>query len=396
MKKFRVNKNYWGYICIAPFFILFCIFSAYPLLSTFFYAWTDRDTYDNTANEVSFVGFDNFYRSDVAQFPVVLDPETGKVKVDGASSPREVMTDEETGKQYVLLPFDETKYFLEHNTDGSMYVVSKQMGGVFGIKLLRNSFVNTPILWLMGFIPQIVIALLLAALFTDIRVKIRGTRVFKVLFYMPNIMTAATISALFIVLVTNGGFIHQIAVATGYVKNATTPITGIWFTRGVIAFINFWLWFGNTMIVLIAAMLSVDKARIEAAIIDGATRNQIFWNITIPSIKPVILFTLIQSLVGGLQMFDVPSLMGAGVGGAFNADGTRTIMTSIHQIAFSSKNMGLAAAMSVVLFTFTAICSITIFLFMRTASERRDERLIKQFKKAEAKQKQTRAGGNVV
>ncbi|MCL1832641.1 MAG: sugar ABC transporter permease [Oscillospiraceae bacterium] len=355
-------------------------------MSTFHYSFTDKLTFSNATDaEVNFVGIENFYKNE--EFKIEITPVEGDeslVIISGSSKPREIMICEDTGNEYVMQSFDEKKYYIHRDDNGDMYAMANMESGVFGTELLRKSFINTPLLWLMGFIPQIALALLLAALFTDIRTRVRGQGLFKVLFYMPNIMTAATIAALFIAMVSNGGIIHQIAVQTGYVENATMPITGVWFTRSVIAFINFWLWFGNTMVVLIAAMISVDKSRIEAATIDGANRGQIFAKITIPSIRPVLLFTLIQSLVGGLQMFDIPQLMSSGVGGGLNPDATRTIMTSIQQIAFgTSQNIGLSSAIAVVLFLMTAVLSLVVYLMMQSSSDRRENRMQRQFKKDE-------------
>jgi multiple sugar transport system permease protein len=354
-----------------------------PLFSTFYYSFTDKTTYSESGSE-EFVGLDNFYHAERREFtltPVVdedgnVDPT--RVLITGSTSPREIRTDW-YGNEYILRPFDETQYFINERPDGSIYAVSILETGVFGTVLYRQAFINTPLLWIMGFAPQFGLALLLAAWFTDIQMNIRGKGLFKVIFYMPNIMTAATISALFIAMTANGGIIHQIALSMGIIENSATPITGLWYTRSIIAFINFWLWFGNTMIVLIASMMSINQGIFEAARIDGANKLQIFFKITIPSIKPVFIFTLIQSLVGGLQMFDVPSLLSGGVGTSFHPQGTRTIMTSIQTVAFGadSNAMGIAAAMSVILFLITAVCSITIFAMTRNRDDRRETKLMR-------------------
>jgi multiple sugar transport system permease protein len=230
--------------------------------------------------------------------------------------------------------------------------------------------------------------------------NIRAKGLFKVIFYMPNIMTAATIAALALSMIISGGFIHQIAVHLGVVESAADPITGLLFTRGMIAFVNFWLWFGNTMIVLIASMMSINQGIFEAARIDGANKIQIFFRITLPSIKPVFIFTLIQSLVGGLQMFDVPNLLMSDVTATLNTTGTNMIMVRIQELAFpvggGSPNMGLAAAMSVILFLITMICSVTVFATMRNRSDRLEAKLRRiHLKDERIRRRQIQQGGDV-
>jgi multiple sugar transport system permease protein len=376
MKKARLEKNYWGIIFILPFFIAYAIFSALPLITTFYYSVTDKSTFGESAE---FVGFDNFYKHDTVLLTVTpIEGETRRVMVTGSSTPREIQTGADG--EFIMLPFDDTEYALVRNADGTMHAVTEQYTGVFGVSVFRQAFINTPLLWLMGFIPQITIALLLAAWFTDIKVNMRGKGFFKIVFYMPNIMTAATISALFLAFVSNGGIIHQVAVALGVVDNAT-PLSGEWFTRGTIAFVNFWMWFGNSMIILIAGIHGINPSLFEAARIDGANSRQMFWKITVPLIKPILIFTLVQSLVGGFQMFDVPALLMGGAGTNLDLRAARTIMTTVRQLAFgTSQSLGLASAMSVILFFFTATFSILIFATMR---DRSDDKIMKEHRRAE-------------
>lgn len=75
--------------------------------------------------------------------------------------------------------------------------------------------------------------------------------------------------------------------------------------RGLVGLMNFLMWFGNTTIILMAAIIGVDPGLYEAAEPDGASSRQMFWKITMPLIKPMLVYTLITSLIGGLQMFDV-------------------------------------------------------------------------------------------
>ena len=114
--------------------------------------------------------------------------------------------------------------------------------------------------------------------------------------------------------------------------------SSIWGTRGLVALMNFLMWFGNTTILLMAAIMGVDTSLFEAAEVDGATSRQVFRYITVPSIKPIFIFVLITSLIGGLQMFDVPQILTTGSGGP---DRTATTLIMYLNYHLYSKNYGM-------------------------------------------------------
>ena len=134
----------------------------------------------------------------------------------------------------------------------------------------------------------------------------------------------------------------------------------VWSVRGLVAFMNMIMWFGNTTILLMAGMLGIDTSLFEAAEVDGATASQIFWRITLPLLRPILIYVMITSLIGGLQMFDVPQILTNGTG-----DPARTSMTLIMYLNkhLFSKNMGLGGALSVFLFIITGILSLIVFKF---------------------------------
>ena len=129
---------------------------------------------------------------------------------------------------------------------------------------------------------------------------------------------------------------------------------------------NFLMWFGNTTILLLAGMLGIDTSLYEAAEVDGATATQIFWRITLPILRPILVFVMITSLIGGLQMFDVPQIL-------TNGEGTpvRTTMTLIMFLNkhLYSKNYGMGGALSVILFIITGILSLIVFKFNQSTDK---------------------------
>ncbi len=132
-------------------------------------------------------------------------------------------------------------------------------------------------------------------------------------------------------------------------------------TRGLVAFMNFLMWFGNTTILLMAAIMGVDPGLYEAAEIDGASSSQMFWRITIPLIRPIMAYVLITSLIGGLQMFDVPQVLTNGNG---NPDRSVTTMIMYLNNHMYSKNYGMAGAISTVLFVLCAVLCFLIYFNM--------------------------------
>ena len=229
---------------------------------------------------------------------------------------------------------------------------------------------NTMFMWIIGFIPQIVFALLFASWFTDLRLKLKATGFFKVVIYLPNILMASSVAVLFFNLFADKGPVNNmIAILTNnqdYFNYPNVfifrPFTQIWGVRGIAGFINFLMWYGNTTIILMAAIMGIDPSLYESAQIDGANAGQTFRKITLPLIKPILLFTLVTSLIGGIQMFDVPQLLTNGQGNPNQS--SITVVMNIYNNLFN-KNYGKAGAISVILFVISAVLSMIIFYLLR-------------------------------
>lgn len=226
---------------------------------------------------------------------------------------------------------------------------------------LLKYFGNTMIMWILGFVPQIIFSLLLAAWFSDPALRLKGQRFFKTVIYLPNLIMASAFSMLFFTLFAETGPINDILISLGIFHEKYAFMSHVWSTRGLVAFMNFVMWFGNTTILLLAGMLGIDTSLYEAAEVDGASATQIFYRITLPLLKPILLYVMVTSLIGGLQMFDVPQILTNG-----NGDPMRSSMTMIMYLNkhLYSKNYGMGGALSVILFVITAILSIIIFKTM--------------------------------
>ncbi len=240
--------------------------------------------------------------------------------------------------------------------------------GVLSRRFL-TSILNTFIIWIVSFIPQIVCSFLFAAIFTSINFKILGKGAFKVIYYMPNIIMATSVAVLFKQLTTYpGGLLDNLFKNWGLIRDPQYNIyTDPWGARFLISFIQFWRYFGYTMIALAAGMLGINPTFYEAATIDGASRAKMFFSITIPLLRPIVLYTLVTSLVGGLQIFEIPYLLTEGYpmlgGGAF---ATETVAVYIYQFAFGNalgNQYAIASAGSVYLFIISVILSFIVFKF---------------------------------
>lgn len=317
-KKKLVTYSKFGYLFAIPFFLTFLVFTLYPIVYTLV------------------IGFTNH---------------------EGAIPPK---------LQLLKDPLSNFKYLFKNRNSGAM-------------SFFLESLITTARIWVVNFIPQLGLALLLSAWFTDNRVKVRGQGFFKVVFYLPNIITAATIAILF-----NTLFAYPIGPVNDFLKkihvikeayNFTLSKTA---TRAIVEFIQCWQWYGSTMITLIAAVIGINPEIFEAAEIDGANRWKKFWSITIPCVRPIMLFTLVTSLIGGLSMFDIPILFNNG--GPDRA--TTTVAMYIYNTAFKKPyKYNRAAAASIVLFLIIIFFSCLLFWFMRDKDASKMRKLAKQEEK---------------
>ncbi len=245
----------------------------------------------------------------------------------------------------------------------------------------QNAFRNTVLMWVLNFIPQILLALLLTAWFTDRRFKIPGTGLFKVLFYMPNIITAATVAILFNALFGYPmGPVNDLLIRFGIIDEPFNFLIKKDIARGIVIFIQTWQWYGYTMIMLISGVLGISPEIFESAEIDGANGWQTFWKVTLPNIKTILLFTLVTSLIGGLNMFDIPHLFL--MGGPDNA--TMTTNVFIYKLAFSGGYLfNRAGAASMIMFVIIVAVSLVMFYFFRDKDEAELKKISRRVRREE-------------
>jgi len=219
---------------------------------------------------------------------------------------------------------------------------------------------NTFIIWGLNFLPQLGLALLFAIWLTDVKLHIRGKNLFRALFYLPNLLTAASVSLLFRSLFGHPiGPINQILMKFGLIDKAFNFFRSGTASRLIVAFIQWWMWCGQTLILLMAAITSISPSLYESAVIDGANDWQCTWKITVPLLRPMMFFVLVTSMVGGMQMFDIPFLI-TGMHGEPDYK-IRTSAVYMYNIGFQGKtNYSYAAAISVGVFIITTVLAVLI------------------------------------
>ncbi|MCA1054372.1 sugar ABC transporter permease [Rossellomorea aquimaris] len=283
------NVNKYGYFFIAPFWIIFLIFSIYPVALTFYYSFT------------------NYTGSGVAE-------------VVGLANYKRLITD---------------TYFVE-------------------------AFFNTWKIWGVNFLLQIGLALILALIFSDMRMKMRGLAFFRSIFYLPNLITISSVALLFgILLDWQHGSLNMILLNIGLISEPINWLNEPTTAQLSVSLILTWMWFGHSFIVVMAGVSGISKDYYEAALIDGANRWQTFTKITLPLLKPILLYIMITSLIGGLQLFDLPMLLTDGIG---SPDGSlNTMVLYLYNQAFKYNNYGYASAVAYGLFVITLIFSAMVF-----------------------------------
>ncbi|MDO4940748.1 MAG: sugar ABC transporter permease [Erysipelotrichaceae bacterium] len=293
-KRKSVSYAKWGYLFILPFFLVYFVFTLYPQLLTFYNSLFENYMDGLTHVGPNFVGLGNFVK--------LFSPDaTGSITI--------------------------IKYFG-----------------------------NTVVLWILGALPQFIFALILALFFTSTRLKIKGQGFFKAVIYMPNLIMAAAFAMLIFGLFGNTGPINKMLVAANMptFDFLAEKIS----VRGLIALMNFLMWFGNTTILLMAGIQGIDECLFESARIDGASSTRVFFDVTLPLLKPILVYVAITSMIGGMQMYDVPQVLTNGYGMPDNTSSTMVML--LNKYLNPSRNYGMSGAISVILFAITGILSLIV------------------------------------
>jgi ABC-type sugar transport system permease subunit len=225
-------------------------------------------------------------------------------------------------------------------------------------KLFWQSVLNGVYMAILHIPLIIFLALALAVILSSGRVK--GYKIFRAIIFLPFITNMAAAGFTFAILFQQtSGLVN---VALRYLNIPGVPwLENAWWARISLTILILWAWLGYDMVIMMAGLQTIPRDLTEAALVDGATPIQAFFRITIPLMRPVILFLVITSTMGSFNLFtEVLALTNTGPAGA-----TLTPIIRIYNLAFDSYQFGYASALGYVFFAIIFFISLTQFRFNR-------------------------------
>ena len=293
----RFARHGWPLLFISPFFVLFAVFSLYPIA---FSAWLSLHDW-SLVGPARWVGLGNYHA-------------------------------------------------LLHDT------------------LFWQSMLNAALLFLIYVPAMTFLALVLAALLNSRYVRLEG--LWRTLIFLPYIMSGTVAAAFTFQLLLDGdaGYANRLLSFVG-----VSPVSWLgstWWARISVGLLVLWAWLGYNMLIMLAGLLAIPPELSEAARVDGAGPVRIFFRITVPLLRPVILFSVTLSIIGTFSLFTEPLLLTNG--GPANA--TTTPVIQIWQNTFSFLRVGYSAAMSWVYFAVIVVMALTQFFLVSRRDRRFSER----------------------
>ncbi len=248
---------------------------------------------------------------------------------------------------------------------GQTFIGFDNFTQLYGDPRFWNALRNTFSMWILSTVPQLIFALFLAQLLNNIRLKFANF--FRMSMLIPYITSVVATTIVFASL-----FGREYGIINFFL--GIVGVDAIDFTANtlashiLVATMVMWRWFGYNTLIYLAALQAIPKDVYEAAAIDGAGGFKQFFFVTIPSLRPVIIFTVIVSTIGGLQIFTEPLLLSSPglTGGAGRQYQTLTLF--LYEQGFGNFEFGYGSAIGVVLFLLVVAFSIINFLLSRRIS----------------------------
>ncbi|WP_328995097.1 sugar ABC transporter permease [Kribbella sp. NBC_01245] len=214
-----------------------------------------------------------------------------------------------------------------------------------------NALWNTLGLFVLSTVPQLVIALIIAGLLNR---PLRGLMLFRLGILAPIVTSVAAVAIVFGQLFgRDTGLVNGILGLVGF-----EPIdwqAGVGSSWIAVATMVNWRWMGYNALIYLAAIQSIPKDLYEAAAIDGAGQIRQFWRITVPLIRPALIFTALMSTIGGMQLFTEPLLFGQGDISGGSLRQFQTIAMYMFEQSFTNFDYGYGSAIALAIFVITVI-----------------------------------------
>ena len=222
-----------------------------------------------------------------------------------------------------------------------------------------RSAVNTLSILLMSTIPQMFLALILAELLNDRR--LRGPHIFRSGLLVPNITSVVAITIVFGSLFGNNYGLINVGLEYLGLDMINWTANRIASHFAIASMVN-WQWTGYNTLIFLAAMQSIPNDLVEAARVDGAGRIKRWWKVTVPLLRPTILFATVLSVIGNFQLFAQPLLFAPGVGSLGGNDQQfLTILLYLYNMAFRQFQFGYASAIAWMLVLITAVAALIVY-----------------------------------
>ncbi|HOP24568.1 MAG TPA: sugar ABC transporter permease [Defluviitoga sp.] len=207
------------------------------------------------------------------------------------------------------------------------------------------------------------LALIFAFLLNDPKLKFKG--VFRTALFLPAVSSLIAYSVVFKMMFSSEGLINNMLMKMHIIKEPIRWLLDPFWSKVTLIIAMTWRWTGYNMMLYLAGLQNIPQEIYEAAEIDGAGKVAQFFKITIPLLKPIILFTTILSTIGTLQLFDEPMMLAAGVTtGSSVGPGNSLLTPSVYIYNVSFKyvpNFGYASAISYMIVIISVILSLIQF-----------------------------------
>jgi arabinosaccharide transport system permease protein len=242
-------------------------------------------------------------------------------------------------------------------TDATGFVGLTNYAKVFANPSLNKAFSNTILYTLGTLLILIPIPLALAAMLDSGRV-VKQT-VFRVALFLPALTSLVVVSVIFRIVLARDGLLNYALDSVGLPQTRWLEVANLAVPSMII--LAAWRWTGINIIYFSSGLVNVPPDLYEAAALDGASSWQTFRNITLPMIKPTVLFVLVLSIIGGFQLFVEPYLLWSG--GNSPGNGGLSVALLIYKTAFTNFNFGQAAAIGILLAVVILVVSLVQFRY---------------------------------
>jgi cellobiose transport system permease protein len=212
----------------------------------------------------------------------------------------------------------------------------------------------------MSTVPQLILAMIIAALLNS---SVRFKGFYRIAYFVPNVTSLVAIAIIFGSLFSSNTFGLLNAASHAVGLPSVQWLSNPWGIKVAISAMIIWRWTGYNALIYLAGMQAIPRNLYEAAKVDGATAIQTFFHVTLPMMRPIIMFTVITSTVTGMQVFTEPEVLVGPTGGPGN--GGLTVVLYLYQQAFTKNQFGYGAAIGWALFVVLILFSIINWRLLR-------------------------------